>query len=149
MIGDVLGVGHVERLDIEAARVDRIELHAHEARGHRDTHNTYLNWFAETGAPGLALFLGLVIVTMTRAEKARRRFRLTRQRAASQLFYLEIGMLAYLFAGFFGTLGHLTFTYVHLSLIAIATSLIAEVDAPPRQRGIRVARPVSVRAPAA
>jgi O-antigen ligase len=94
------------------------------ARGLRDTHSTYLNVFAETGAPGLILFLGMVCGTLLGAERTRRRLMRVAPRASSQLFFLEIGVLAYFVAGLFGTYSHVTFTPLYLALVAAATELL-------------------------
>ena len=75
------------------------------ARGFRDTHSTYLNVAAETGIPGLILFLAMIAVVAAGAELTRRRAAGTAR--ARQLFALELGLLAFLMHGIFGSLAKL------------------------------------------
>ena len=91
------------------------------ARGARDTHSTYLNVLAETGYLGLLLFLGLLWSVVRRAERARRWCRPVLPRLAMQLMYLELGLLAFLVAGVFGSFAKLSFLYLHLVLLWAAT----------------------------
>ncbi len=100
------------------------------ARGYRDTHNTYLNLLVETGVVGLGLFAGIFVPTVLRVERTRRRLRSTLPSAARQLFFLELGLLAFFASGFFGTYSRLTFVYVHLALLwATAEAATARVSA--------------------
>lgn len=96
------------------------------ARGPRDTHSTYLNLLAEVGAIGLACFLALVVTTLMKAERVRRRAMKRMYRSAMQLLYLEAGLVAFLIAGIFGTYPFIVFTYVHIVIITAATRLLDE-----------------------
>jgi O-antigen ligase len=96
------------------------------ARGKRDTHNTFMNVAAETGIPGLVLFLTAIASAMIPAERARRLARHRLPWAATQIFFLELGMAAFLFAGIFGSYAHLSFTYLHLVLLAAITAATRE-----------------------
>ncbi len=96
------------------------------ARGRRDAHSTYLSIFAETGIVGLLLFLVIILVTVRDAERVRRRCRQLLPAESAQLLYLEIGLLAYLIAGVFGSYGGVVFTYLHLALIHITAHLMNE-----------------------
>jgi O-antigen ligase len=87
------------------------------ARGRKDTHSTLLSITAETGFPGLILFVTLVLTPLVRADKMRRRCRMTLPRTSRQLFFLEVGLLAYFVAGIFGSFAHLSFLYLHLMLL--------------------------------
>jgi O-antigen ligase len=87
------------------------------ARGRRDSHSTFLNVTAETGLPGLFIFLALILGPLLHAERTRRRCRQSMPRSAMQLFYLEVGLASYLFAGIFGSFAHLSFLYLHLVLL--------------------------------
>ena len=106
------------------------------ARGPRDTHNTYMNVAAETGLPGLALFLGLCGAVLARAEHVRRRVRRTMPGGSQQLVYLEAGLAAYLLAGVFGSFAKLPFLYVHLVLMLAVCSTImrsaTQMSQPPK-----------------
>jgi O-antigen ligase len=118
MIGHqpVLGVG-VGAYAAAHASYARDEEFDPIARGPRDTHNTVLSVLAETGAPGLLLFLGLVLTTVWKAERIRRACRTRFPRASTHLLYLEFGLAAFLVAGIFASLAYLTFLYIHLVLI--------------------------------
>ncbi len=87
------------------------------ALGLRDTHSTYLNVLAETGYPGLLLFLALLLVAVREAERARRLCERLQPGLAVQLRYLELGLLAFLVAGVFGSFAKLSFLYLHLALL--------------------------------
>jgi probable O-glycosylation ligase (exosortase A-associated) len=87
------------------------------AKGERDTHNTVLTVLAETGAPGLMLFLALLITTLWKAERIRRAWGASMPRTSQQLLCLQLGLLAFLVAGIFGSLAYLSFLYIQLVLI--------------------------------
>jgi probable O-glycosylation ligase (exosortase A-associated) len=113
------------------------------ALGYRDTHSTYLNIFAETGLVGMLLFLAIIVATAVDAERARRRFKAVDPYLTKQLYYMLLGLIAYLVAGIWGSYGELVPTYLYLSLISAAAQLVKEEAAPggaPVRRG--VARPV-------
>ena len=87
------------------------------ARGRRDTHSMYLNVLAETGYPGLLLFLGVLVTTLLHAERVRRACRGVMPREARQLQLLVFGLLAFCQAAIFGSLAYLPFLHIHLALI--------------------------------
>jgi probable O-glycosylation ligase (exosortase A-associated) len=87
------------------------------AAGARDTHSTMLNLLAETGVPGTLIFVGLVASTLLGAERIRRRHRWTAPRQAMALFILEMGLLAFMVAGIFGSLAYLAFFHLHVVLL--------------------------------
>jgi O-antigen ligase len=87
------------------------------ARGPQDTHSTPLSVLAETGAPGLLLYLGLLLSTFWNAERVRRASRTRLPRASTQLLYLEFGLAAFLVAGLFASLARVAFLYIHVVLI--------------------------------
>lgn len=97
--------------------------------GKRDAHSTYLSILAETGYPGLLLFLTMLGITFYRVEKARRAAKLILPKTTQQVFYMELGLLAYLLAGIFGTFALLSFLYIHLALTwVLARTLEQETD---------------------
>jgi probable O-glycosylation ligase (exosortase A-associated) len=100
------------------------------ALGARDTHSTYLNLLAETGLPGLLLFLTVIFSTVFDAERTRRRARIRNPAGAMQLYYMELGLLGYLVAGIWGTYGQLVLTYLHIAIIFAATQILKE-ERPP------------------
>jgi O-antigen ligase len=97
------------------------------ALGHRDTHSTYLNIMAETGIPGFIIFMTILGVTMVDAERTRRRAKASQPRRALQLYYMELGLLAYLIAGIWGSYGEIVLTYLYLALMSVATQLLKAV----------------------
>ena len=98
------------------------------AIGFRDTHSTYLNVAAETGIPGLLLFLLTVSVVAISCERTRRRARGTPR--AQQLLALELGLLGFLLAGIFGSFAKLSFLYIQLAVMwAVADITKRELDA--------------------
>jgi probable O-glycosylation ligase (exosortase A-associated) len=110
------------------------------ARGGKDTHSTYLNIAAETGLPGLVLFLSMIAMVAVPAESTRRRAKGTPH--ATHLLALELGLLAFMLAGVFGSFGRLSFLYIQLALIWATTDLtkreLAEVAAQPGSRSSNV-----------
>lgn len=99
------------------------------ALGLRDTHSTYLNVLAETGYPGLLLFLTLLVVVVREAERARRLSERVQPRLALQIKYLELGLLAFLVAGIFGSFAKLSFLYLHLVLLwAVAQNAMRAIQ---------------------
>jgi O-antigen ligase len=106
------------------------------AHGYRDTHSTYLNVTAETGFPGLLLFLGVFGTVALHAERVRRRARDSVPRTARQLLFLEMGLLAFFTAGIFGSYTHLSFAYLHAVLVwAFAEMVDGELAARAPRRG--------------
>jgi putative inorganic carbon (hco3(-)) transporter len=92
--------------------------------GTLDTHNTYLNIAAETGLPGLVLFLMLVASVLRRAHEARRRAQRVLPAQAEMLRWLQYGLIGYLTAGVFGSYSRLTFPYVFLGLLWSASQAV-------------------------
>lgn len=112
----VAGVG-VGAYNAEHARVAPRPEFNPTARGPRDTHSTYLNVAAETGIPGLVLFLAIVATTLRYTNRVRRRAASYDPPAAQQLLILQLGMAAYLVASIWGTYGKLNMLYLHLVLL--------------------------------
>ena len=115
-----VGLGAYQEAHYEMARRSAV---GPMARGHRDAHSTYLRLFAETGAIGFLCFAGLITSVLVSAERQRRRSRSTHPQLALQLGYLELGLVAFLIAGIWGSYGLLVFLYLHLILIHVATRL--------------------------
>lgn len=120
------------------------------ALGRRDAHSTYLILLAETGIVGFLLFFSMVGVTVRAAERARRRIKSVAPTRASQLFYMELGLLGYFVAGIWGSYSMMVLTYLYLAVIYCAARL-ADTDATsrsaiPRTRpSVAVPRPGHVR----
>jgi O-antigen ligase len=94
------------------------------ALGKRDTHSTYLNVAAETGFPGLVLFVVMILTVAVPAERMRRRVRGTPR--SGQLLALELGLLGFLLAGVFGSFAKLSFLYVQLATLWAVSALARE-----------------------
>ena len=91
------------------------------ALGFRDTHSTYLNVAAETGIPGLFLFLSTILAVAVPSERNRRLARGTPR--ASQLLALELGLLGFMLAGIFGSFAKLSFLYMQLAIMWSVTDI--------------------------
>ncbi len=87
------------------------------AQGPRDSHSLYLKVLAETGYPGLLLYLGMLLTVLVSAERTRRRCRGILDTAARQLLVLEAGLVAFLAAATFGSLPYLPHFLLHLVLL--------------------------------
>lgn len=99
------------------------------ARGPRDTHSTYLNVAAETGIPGLILFLGTVVAALVGVDRIRRRWKAVLPDESSRLFALELGLVAFMLAGLFGSFSRLSFVYLHMAYMYAAARAVAEEGA--------------------
>jgi O-antigen ligase len=124
MIADhpVLGVGTGAYQYAHRAYADRMSDLPIGAYGRRDTHSTYFNALAETGFPGLFLFLGMIIVTLWRADQMRRlALRVQAVPASFELLCLELGIIGILLAGIFATLVRLNFLYISLAVLTALT----------------------------
>jgi probable O-glycosylation ligase (exosortase A-associated) len=93
------------------------------ARGARDTHSTYLNVLAETGAVGLVLFVMMLGAVLSLAERIRRRSHDLLPASSQQILFLEIGLVGYLMAGIFGSFAKISFLYIHMAILWAAVEL--------------------------
>jgi probable O-glycosylation ligase (exosortase A-associated) len=91
------------------------------ALGPKDTHSTYLNVAAETGIPGLILFVAMIGAAWIKADRVRRRAKETLR--GTQLMVAEIGLLGFLAAGVFGSYSRYSFLYIQLSYIWLLADL--------------------------
>jgi O-antigen ligase len=99
------------------------------AYGKRDTHSTYLNVAAEAGLPGLALFLSMFITLFVRAERVRRSIKDSAPFEANRLWFLQLGLGAYLIAGIWGSFPQLAFLHVFAATLAAASYISAPAGA--------------------
>lgn len=93
-------------------------------RGNRDAHNMYVSLVAETGLPGLAIFLGMLGSTLLRAAKIERTLRANSPNEAEQLRILRFGLIAYLIAAIFGSFHRVSFLYLYLAVLWSAAELL-------------------------
>jgi putative inorganic carbon (hco3(-)) transporter len=94
-------------------------------RGNRDAHNMYVSLVAESGLPGLALFLGMLGSALLRAMRTERSLRSRFPLEAEQLRILRFGLVAYLIAAIFGSFHRVSFLYLYLAVLWSATTLFA------------------------
>jgi O-antigen ligase len=117
----LLGVGIGAYSSSHAVYASRMINDLRYAGGERDAHNTYLRIAAEMGLPGLLLFFTMLAAVVVPA------VRLNINRAYSPpekpiRKFLLLGLLAFLLAGFFASLGYLNILYIQLALIAALSS---------------------------
>lgn len=91
-------------------------------QGQRDTHSTYLRVAAESGIPGLLLYLLIWGLVFRDLERVRRGLKTHRPREHQILFFIELAAIAYLVASLFGTFVAISFTY-----LAVGTAWLAAV----------------------
>jgi len=94
-------------------------------RGNRDAHNMYVSLVAETGLPGLALFVGMLGSVLLRSFRVERNIRLAAPLEAEQLRILRFGLIAYLIAAIFGSFHRVSFLYLYLAVLWSAAELFA------------------------
>lgn len=104
------------------------------AAGSRDAHSTYISLLAETGWPGLAIFLLMVGIPLKQAWSARRRLAHAPAEAAA-VTAVAVALVGFLAAGIFATYPHLAFLYLHMALLTV---LCARAHTAPRQRRVPV-----------
>jgi O-antigen ligase len=102
--------------------------HSQVGRGQRDTHSTYLRVLTETGIFGLLIFGGMLVSLFAYVNRIRRKARDRLPRRALQLYYMQAGLIGFLFAGVFGTFLYLHFFYICMALLwCLATDLDREM----------------------
>jgi hypothetical protein len=95
------------------------------ALGLKDTHNTYMNVAAETGLPGLALFLALITNVLIGARAARGGGANASPAQQEIVRWLQLAVIGYLIAGVFGSYARLNVPYVFLALLWSASRVAA------------------------
>lgn len=115
------------------------------ARGQRDPHSIYLNILAETGIPGLLLFLSMVAVVLVRGRRTVHALATVDLAASRQVSTLLIGLIGFMQAGIFASLHRVAFLYVFLGVIASAIAVLAPLPAstPLRSASRQPQRPVT------
>jgi len=94
------------------------------ARGERDTHSTYLRLAAETGIPGLLLYLGIWGALFWELRRVRKKLKRVRPREHQALVFIEVSMLAFLIASVFGSYGWIAFTYIGITAAWLTASIL-------------------------
>jgi putative inorganic carbon (HCO3(-)) transporter len=83
-------------------------------QGKWSTHSTWLSVLAETGIPGLALYLGMLGSVFRRLALARRRLPAPFEEWRLDLRYLEAGLAGFMACASFGSYESLPFLYLYL-----------------------------------
>jgi O-antigen ligase len=95
--------------------------------GFMDSHNTYLGLAAEVGLPGVILWCALV-GSVLRYGGRRQRHSVKRE-AAEQQSWIWWGLIGYLVAGMFYSIGGLTFPYLMLAVLWCSGKLLSVSEA--------------------
>jgi len=105
------------------------------ALGTLDTHNTYLHILAETGWPGLVLFLALVASVVSAVRDVRRRAARVLPAQAETLRWLQYALVGHLIAAVFGSFAAFILPYIYLALLWSASQAVRAqcASAPPAQ----------------
>ena len=108
--------------------------------GARDAHNTYVNLAAETGLPGLLIWVGLVWSVL--AQVRRRRAALEADDSTIQVVWIERATIGFLAAAFFGSYAGVTIFYLFLGTLWAAANVLgrdanATAGPPPQRRALR------------
>ena len=113
----ILGVGRARSPAVHAIYSPEV--------GPKNLHNTYIEVLVETGAPGLALFLGLQMWLLFRSRRARMNALALRDTADwRRLQLIEFGLYGYLVAGIWGSYAFAPLFYVYLAIIFAQTAAI-------------------------
>lgn len=99
-------------------------------RGNRDAHNMYVNLAAETGIPGLVLFLLMLGSALLHAMRTETKIRVIRPLEAEQLRILRFGLIAYLVAAIFGSFHRSSFLYLFIAVLWSASTLFLRLPGP-------------------
>ncbi len=95
-------------------------------RGERDTHSTYLRLAAETGIPGLIIYLVMWGTVIAKLRRAKNMIRNVRPTDAQFLIFIELSVWAFLVASVFGSYGVLSSTYVMLAFVWLSADILAK-----------------------
>jgi O-antigen ligase len=95
----------------------------------RDAHNTYLSVAAETGLPGLLLWLGLVGSVLAHAR--RRRARLEADDGTIQAVWIQRAVVGFLIAAIFASYSGITMFYLFLGTLWAASNVLGREVAEP------------------
>ena len=107
--------------------------------GRRDSHDTYINLAAETGLPGLLLWLALVWSVLAQARRCRAR--LAADDSVIQFVWIERAIIGFLVAGLFASYSGLTIFYLVLGTLWAASNVLArDATAPGTAPARRVLR---------
>jgi probable O-glycosylation ligase (exosortase A-associated) len=109
--------------------------------GRKDAHSTYLHTSAETGLPGLALFLCVITATFYLGLRAAARLKVSNPTTARSIRTLLFGLIAFLQACVFASMEYLPFLYIYIAIICTMITVNqgampgTPAHAPVRRRG--------------
>lgn len=109
-----VGVGNYGEMHARYANTGQFQ---GAVQGRRDAHSTYLGTAAETGIPGLMLFLAMIGSVFVLGWRAVGRLKESDPATATGLRTLLFGLIAFLQACLFATVTHLAFLYLYLAVI--------------------------------
>jgi putative inorganic carbon (hco3(-)) transporter len=136
----VVGVG-LGAYPAAHARMARRSQFDPTALGRRDSHSLYLNLAAETGFMGAFLYLLAYLGTLWSTDVVRRRAKALLPKSSRALYLLEMGAIAYLIAGVFGSIAHVNFFVLHVIVLwtfsEVVKSELAEAERRARRDGVR------------
>jgi O-antigen ligase len=93
--------------------------------GARDTHSTYLRIAAETGIPGLVLYLLIWAAVIVKLRRAKSMIRAVRPADHQFLVFIELSVFAFLAASLFGSYGTISFTYLIIAFVWLASEILS------------------------
>jgi O-antigen ligase len=94
-------------------------------QGRRDAHSTYLRVSAETGIPGLLLYLCICGSTFAYLKKIRTELKPTRPRESQALYMLQLSLAALLISAFFGSFGTFVYAYLHFGAVIVVADVLS------------------------
>jgi len=94
--------------------------------GTRRAHNMYLEELADTGILGFALFMTIVLITLFRLARLRRRYSQSHSSSAHIAVGLFLAIVAYLFTAMFLHLSYVRFYWLLLALGGAAINVLGE-----------------------
>jgi len=101
----------------------------------RQAHSLYFGTAAETGALGMACFLGAIYVTLRDLERVRRRWRRIRPDLANMATGFLLALIAYLATGIFLHSAYLRYFWLIMALAGAATLIANREGAATEQAG--------------
>ncbi|WP_373065417.1 O-antigen ligase family protein [Gemmatimonas sp.] len=117
-----VGVGAYSVVHARLATEAKSEFHI--AGGKRDAHNSFLRASAETGFPGLALFIVILLSAFMTVRTVRQRSDAVHAEAVR---LLRLGLIAFVTAGLFGSYTYLTMLYLYITAMELSVTNAAPV----------------------
>jgi len=113
----ITGIGVGAYREAHAAQAAQMRAELPIAGGKRDAHNTILTVAAETGLPGLALFLMMMATTIVGYRRGVAHVR--GEEGQAPLRWTMLGLASFGFAGLFGSYAYLNMLYLQLMFMAL------------------------------